>query len=826
MAPGTSLAENGALATSNNASATNGWVVGAYSKHVTVGTSMVAANYLFPIGDSINYTPVTVASTTLNVVSGGDVTAFTTPGNVANIATSSLNPLKTVMRNYTINASQGTVFTPNSITTTLNWVPSDVSAGANYLNFKVAQFANGTWYYPHTTGNAATSIRIDTQSSAGINGVYQVGEGCPPIVISAQPQSQGVCSNGTPLTLSVTATGASITYQWYKNGVVIPGANNPIYTITSPGLTDSGHYYVVISSICTAPVTSSVAVVTAGGPPPILTQPLSAAVCAGYPVTTCVVAGGSGLTYRWQRNQVDIPGAPNAPCFTIAHITPFDTGSIRVIVSNTCASDTSLVAHLSINPLPPASISTTAPLSFCSGGNVLLSANIAPGYTYQYFQNGVGDIAGATNSTFPATAGGRYGVRVTDANNCTSTSNLDSVTVFPAPADNAPNVIGQTTFCQGGTVQLLANPQDPTYNYQWQLNGVNVAGATLASYNPTASGNYSVAVVNPLNCRAVSPSTLVTVLAIPSGVVVANGPTSLCNGSSVTLSAPTGTGYVYQWYNNTTSISGATSSTYNTSAAGFYKAVISNGYCADTTAGITVTVDPLPANTVTPSGATTFCTGGSVTLSAGTGNNLTYQWMNGANNVAGATNATYTALTSGSYSVTIQNAGGCTETTTPVNVVVNALPLPIVTSYENIVSTQSIFSTYQWYFNNTPVAGVGTNSKYTASQNGTYTVYVTDANGCSNMSTPYILKSVGVTNVAAANTKIRVYPNPAHAIVYIDAPVSVNVSVNSVDGKELFSQNNAKSIDISALANGVYMIKITDQNGNMLSVEKLVKTDN
>ncbi|HNM28953.1 MAG TPA: SBBP repeat-containing protein [Chitinophagales bacterium] len=77
---------------------------------------------------------------------------------------------------------------------------------------------------------------------------------------------------------------------------------------------------------------------------------------------------------------------------------------------------------------------------------------------------------------------------------------------------------------------------------------------------------------------------------------------------------------------------------------------------------------PVPAASITALGATTICSGSSVTLSANTGTGLTYQWKKGNANIAGATASTYAATTAGGYKVVITNANGCSKTSNVINV--------------------------------------------------------------------------------------------------------------------------------------------------------------
>jgi hypothetical protein len=90
-----------------------------------------------------------------------------------------------------------------------------------------------------------------------------------------------------------------------------------------------------------------------------------------------------------------------------------------------------------------------------------------------------------------------------------------------------------------------------------------------------------------------------------------------------------------------------------------------------TTSPTSVTVNALPAATITPQGPTTFCAGGSVVLKANSGTGLAYQWRKGANILAGATLLNYTATTGGTYKVIVTNANGCTKLSAGQTVTVN-----------------------------------------------------------------------------------------------------------------------------------------------------------
>ena len=155
--------------------------------------------------------------------------------------------------------------------------------------------------------------------------------------------------------------------------------------------------------------------------------------------------------------------------------------------------------------------------------------------------------------------------------------------------------------------------------------------------------------------------------------VTAASATSFCDGGSVVLSTAKTNGYTYQWYTNTTLLSGATNASYSASAAGAYKVAVTYGGVTLTSAATTVTVYPKPAAAIT-SPSTHFCTGGSLLLTANSGAGLSYQWSNASGTIAGATAGTYSATAAGSYTVKVTNATNCSTVSTALAVTVDAMP--------------------------------------------------------------------------------------------------------------------------------------------------------
>ncbi|MES2284147.1 MAG: metallophosphoesterase [Bacteroidota bacterium] len=141
--------------------------------------------------------------------------------------------------------------------------------------------------------------------------------------------------------------------------------------------------------------------------------------------------------------------------------------------------------------------------------------------------------------------------------------------------------------------------------------------------------------------------------AVCEAKITAGGSTTFCAGGNVTLNANIGLGFSYQWIKNGVNISGATASGFIASAAGEYQVRMSFAGCTSWSSPTKVIVNTSLTAKITPGGATTFCAGANVILYANTCSGYIYQWKKDGLNITGATNATYTANSSGEYQVKI-----------------------------------------------------------------------------------------------------------------------------------------------------------------------------
>jgi hypothetical protein len=555
------------------------------------------------------------------------------------------------------------------------------------------------------------------------------------VTVTAQPATPTITPGG-PTTFcaggSVTLdSGVAAGNQWYLDGNPIGGATNEAYIATA-----SGSYTVIVTSGCdSAPSAATVVTVNAVPTAPTVSTNAPTTFCDGGSVT---LDSGVASGNQWYLNGSPIGGATSQTYGATV------SGDYSVTVSaNGCTSGESSPLTVTVNPSPATpTITPGGPTAFCIGGSVTLTSSTASGN--QWYVDG-NPIGGETNQTYLASSSGLYTVVVT-ANGCDSlASAATTVTATAVPPTPAINPLGATTFCAGGSVQLDSGV---AAGNQWYLNGNPIGGAINQIYLATAAGSYTVVITNNSCSGTASAPVVVTVNpAPPVPTINAVGPTLFCAGGSVQLNSSSATGN--QWYLFGVPIGGATNQSFVANALGSYTVSVTSGGCSTSSAPTIVTVIALPPTpTVTPGGPTTFCAGGSVTLTAST---ISTWYLNG-NLINLPFSDTYIATASGSY--TAVAFGLCNSApSVPIVVTVNPTPAtPTITpggpttfcTGGSVTLTSSSATGNQWSLNGNPIGGA-TNQTYIATAAGGYTVVVT-ASGCSS--------------VSSATTTVTVNANP------------------------------------------------------------------
>ena len=610
--------------------------------------------------------------------------------------------------------------------------------------------------YLWSTGATTANIDVTTAGSYTVqvtntNGCQSASSLTTVVTVNDLPATPTITADG-PTTFcaggSVTLTSSAATSYLWSTGA----------TTASINVTTAGSYTVQVTNAegcLSAPSTGTVVTVNALPATPTITTGGLTTFCNGGSVN---LTSSAGSVYLW------------STAATTASINVSTSGSYTVRVTNVngCQSAPSAATEVTVNALPATpTITTSGPTTFCDDGSVTLTSSTATSYLWS---------TGTTTASINVTVSGSYTVRVTNANGCQSApSAATAVTVNALPATPVITAGGPTTFCDGGNVTLTSSVGS---TYLWSN------AETTADINVTTAGSYTVQVTNAEGCQsAPSTATAVTVNALPAiPTITAGGPTTFCEGGSVTLTSSTGTTYLWS--------TGATTASINVTTAGSYTVQVTNasGCQSSSSTATAVTVNALQATpAITAGGPTILCDGGSVNLTSSAGS--TYLWS------TGATAASINVTTSGNYTVQVTNANGCQSAlSAATSVTVNALPAtPTITTGGpttfcdggSVTLTSSAGSTYLW-------SNEETTQNINVTISGSYTVRVTNANGCQSVQsaatvvTVNALPLVSITsssNTMCINDLRTLSGTPAGGTFdIIDGPGTVSGNVLSATG--------------------------------------------
>ncbi len=201
-----------------------------------------------------------------------------------------------------------------------------------------------------------------------------------------------------------------------------------------------------------------------------------------------------------------------------------------------------------------------------------------------------------------------------------------------------------------------------------------------------------------------------------------------------------------------------------------------------------------------------------------------YTWILPSGWLGNSTNDSILATAGNTSGIISVVANGTCNTSDTITKEVGVYPEPIIDVMVDgiVLSTIQQFVSYQWYMNNLMITGA-TDSTYDVIENGIYSVRVVDQHGCSHISRPYAVNNVSVDEYSTAGTQVKIYPNPAQDILYVHAAKPVQTVIRSIDGRVVVRHENVNQINISELSEGIYILQITDEKGQLLLTERLVK---
>jgi uncharacterized repeat protein (TIGR03803 family) len=687
-------------------------------------------------------------------VSPSSNTAYTVNGTTSNGCTSTVGAVAnvTVFNTPVISVSGGTICTGQ------NFVMNPSGAGAGGI-------------YSYNPGGTATvspsSNTAYTVNGTSSNGCTSTVGAIANVTVFATPvitvNSGSICSNNC-FTLAPSGAGAGGTYT-------IAGGSNVVCPLSTTSYTVIGR----TSAGCTATVapTSTVTVFTT---PTVAVN--SGSICNGNCFTLTPTGAGPGGSYV-------ISGGGPIVCPSSNTLY-----SVTATSSAGCVSSNTAVANLTVAPLP---VVTATGGVICIGDAFTLNASGAVNYTYA---SSTGVVTGGSSVSVNPSSTTAYTVSGASAAGCVSgTPAIATVTVNPLPP---VSISGSSAMCVGETTTLTANGAN-TYNWGTTSGPTNVV-------TPSSTSTYSVTGTDVNGCINTASHTLI-VNPLPT-VTVLSG--AICPGNSFTLTPSGAATYSYSGGSNV--VSPAITTTYAVTG-------VSSDGCVSAMPAV-ATVSVVNILTVTISGNTSVCMGGTITLMANGAS--TYSWD------TGATTNTLAVSPTVNTSYTVVGASGTCYDTTSVLINVNLLPNISISSSsqtmcvnESATLTTTGASTYSWSTSQT-----GANIVVSPLISTIYSVTGTDNNNCSSvaMFNQEVSECIGINQYSKNNTGILVYPNPNSGSFVIETANSTELKIVNALGEVLIKQQiteGKNNIDLSDQAKGIYFIQVKE--GSHIKTIKMVK---
>ncbi|MDQ3051846.1 MAG: gliding motility-associated C-terminal domain-containing protein [Bacteroidota bacterium] len=604
-------------------------------------------------------------------------------------------------------------------------------------------------------------------------------------VVSGETQVNVACYAACTGSINFAVSGGQLpyTYNW-SSGASSQSLSNicsGIYTVTITG-----------SNACTATSTFTITQPTATLTSSVtVTQNVSCNGGANGVATATGNGGTAPYSYNWNTGS------------TTASLTGVGAGNYSVTITdqNGCTSQSNATIS---QPSAAASVSLfVSPHVYCYGGSngVIYSTPSGGTSPYTYLWN-----TGATTQNLSGISTGNYTVTLTDANGC---STLQSITVTqpPGPLVSTPSM-SQSVGCFGGSTgsaTVMASGGTAPYSYSWSN------GSTSTAISNLTAGIYTITVTDAYGCTTVNSTSVTQPSAALSSSITSSQNINCFGGNngSVNLSVNGGTApYSYNWSN------GATTQDISNLVSGTYTVTVTDNRGCTAASTTTLTQPSGILNATAVASQNVSCFGGNngtatLTVSGGTAPFI-YSWSNGA------TSQNLSGLTDGAYTVTVTDVNGCIKSTS----VTISQPSAALSSVLAVTQNISCYGGNNGSIANTVTGGTAAYSyswsNGETSQNlsgltaGTYTVTVTDINGCSvTRNTTISQPSAGISGTLEMSQAVSCYSGSNGALNF-------TVTGGTLPFTYAWS-NGATSEDISGVTAGTYTVTVTDANNCTLS---------
>ncbi|QHT71730.1 PKD domain-containing protein [Rhodocytophaga rosea] len=650
----------------------------------------------------------------------------------------------------TICAGESLIFTATSdIATVYEFFVDGVSQQVSASN----TFINNT-----LTNNQIVTVRASTSNGCGTvsNAIATTVNAIPTITLTSSDADNQICTGETVTFAAASST--ATTYEFFVDGISAQNSATNIFTtnallngqtvtvrVTTPGACSemSAGITTTVNALPTVTLTSSDADNT---------------ICAGD-IITFTASSATATNYKFYIGASLVQDGAS-PSYTTSSLTNGQTVMVRVTTASGCSTTSSGITT-TVNPLPTVTLtSSDSDNKICAGETLTFTATSSTATGYEFIVAGIIVQSGASNqyTTASLTDGQTVTVRVSTANNCSTTSLGITTTVNPLPAVTLTSSDADNTICSGDIVTFTANASIPS-TYEFFVDGISAQNSTsnIFATNSLTNNQKVVVIITTVNgCFAVSSGITTTVNPLPTVTLTSSdADNTICSGDIVTFTASSSTATNYKFYIGASLVQDGASPSYTTSSLTNGQTVTvrvttANG-CSTTSSGITTTVNPLPAVSLASSDADNkICAGESVTFTATSATATSYEFIVAGIIVQSGVSNKYTtsALTDGqTVTVRVTTANGCSTTSSGITTTVNPLPTVTLTSIDadNIIcagdivtftADADIASNYEFFVDGTSKQKSATNifTTSTLTNGQTVTVRVTTANGCSTTS--------------------------------------------------------------------------------------------
>lgn len=661
-----------------------------------------------------------------------------------------------------------------------------------------------SWDWSHPNGFSSTNQNpVISPSTAADLGTYTVtitdANGCTAEDDVTITQGPGPDVNATANELSVCPgqdieldedAGDAVNWSWSHPNGFNSTMQDPV--ISSSTAADLGTYTVTItdSNGCTE---EDMVTITAGSPLPAMATAVDLDVCPGQDIELDEVSGNA-IGWDWSHPN-GFSSSSQDP--VISSSTAGDLGTYTVTITdvNGCTNTSEVTITAAAQPTASA---TAVDTELCPGEDIELDeeGGDATSWSWSHPNGFTSSAQNPVISSITSADYGTYTVTVSDSGGCTNTA---EVTIDPAPDPDADATAINDEVCPGQDIELDEIGGDAV-SWSWSHpNGFTSTNQAPTISNSIASdlGTYTVTVTDAGGCTNTSEVTITAGDPPDADAVAVN--TSICLGDDIELDEVGGDGSFWSWSHPngfSSNMHSPTITSAGTVDLGFYTVTVTDGSGCTNTSEVEITADSGPAANATAAGLT-VCIGEDILLMEDAGEATSWSWSHPNGYASTAQNPIITSINTndlGTYTVTVSDGGTCTSTAQvtitgadPPEADAIASPVDICIG-DDIVLNEIGGDAVSWSWSHsngfTNTTQAPTISASTSADLGTYTVTVTDADGCTNTS------EVTITSTGAEGCT---------------DPTALNYDANAVcdDGSCMYSCPDPGTCDDGDCSNGM-----------------------